>query len=129
MPFSRTAGAPDGESVSGAVGASVAKCLLQQVEPALELLVARRKRRQQPDDVSVEAAREQEQSLLERCGGRGLRRVGRRLAQLEGEHRPEPAYLPHQRLSRRDLLQPRAKVRARMVGSLCKARGGQFVED
>ena len=63
-------------SVSGAAGASVAKCLLQQAEPALELVVGRGQRRQEPDHVPVEAAREEEQSLLEGGRGRRLRGVG-----------------------------------------------------
>src|ERR1051325_9725524 len=91
MPLRRTAGAPAAASVSGSVGASVAKCLLQQAEPAFELLVRSGQRRQEPDDVAVEAAREEEQTLFE-CGRRcRLRRLRGRLAQLEREHRTEPA--------------------------------------
>ena len=48
-------------SASVAVGASVAKCLLQQDEPALELFVGCGQRRQEPDDVPVETAREKQQ--------------------------------------------------------------------
>src|SRR5438874_6409476 len=102
MPLRRTAGASSTGAVSGALGASVAKCLLQQGEPALELFVGCGERREEPDDVSVEAAREQEQSLLE-CGrGRRLRCVGRRLAQLEREHGAEATHLADQRLPLRD---------------------------
>src|SRR6476646_6785485 len=83
IPVRRTAGASAPVSVSDEAGASVAKCLLQQAEPALELLVARREGRQKPDHVSVQAAGEEEQPF--RIGGRSrrLRGVGRRIAQLE----------------------------------------------
>src|SRR6266571_305604 len=111
MPLRRTAGAPAGGSVSRAAGASVAKCLLQQAEPTLELLVARGQRREEPDDVSVQAAREEEQPLLEGGRGRRLRRVGRRLVQLECEHRTEPPHLADERLPGRDLLEARAQDR------------------
>src|SRR5205085_11177515 len=99
----RTAGAPAAASVSGAVGASVAKCLLQQAEPALELLVRCGQRRQEPDDVAVEAAREEEQPLLEGGCRRRLCRLRGRLAQLEREHRAEAAHLTDERLPRCDL--------------------------
>src|SRR5437899_11538257 len=105
MPLRRTAGAPAPDSVSGAVGASVAKCLLQQAEPAFELLVRCGQRRQESDDVAVEAARQEEQPLLERGRASRLRHVGGRLAQLEREHRTEPAYLADERLPRGDLVE------------------------
>src|ERR1700746_3193876 len=97
MPLRRTAGTPSTASGSGAVAASVAKRFPQQVEPPLELLVARGQRREEPDHVSVEPAREEEQALLEGRPGRRLRGVGRRLAQLEREHRAQAAGLPPQR--------------------------------
>src|SRR5438309_12119595 len=103
MPVRRTAGAAAACSVSAAVGASVAKCLLQQAEPALEVLVAYGQRRKEPDHISVEAAGEEEQPLLERGRGGRLRRVGGRLAQLERQHRAEPAHLADERLLRGDL--------------------------
>src|SRR5207253_6364851 len=121
MPLRRTAGAPAAGSVSASAGASVAKCLLQQSEPAVELLVARGQRREQPDDVPVEPAREEEQSLLEGGRGRRLRRVGGPFAQLEREHRAEPPELAHQRLPRSDLLEARAQERADVLRPLCEA--------
>src|SRR5262245_32667861 len=127
-PLKRTAGAPAPDSVSGAVGASVAKCLLQQAEPAFELLVARGQRWQEPDDVAVETAREQEQPLLERGRACRLGHVGRRLAQLEREHRAEPAYLADERLPRRDLVEPRTQQGADVLGSLREAGRTQLVE-
>ena len=59
---------------------------------------------------------------------RRLRRVGRRLAQLEREHRAEPAYLADERLPGRDLLEPRAQERADVLGPLGEAGRGQLVE-
>src|SRR5215472_8175844 len=126
MPLSRTAGAPESGSVSGAVGASVAKCLLEQVEPACELLFACRQRREEPNDVPVEAAGEEQQPLLERGRRRGLCGVGCRLAQLEREHRAEPTYLADERLPRCDLLQARAQERSDVLGLLGEARGSQL---
>src|SRR5213595_176601 len=106
MPLRRTAGASSTGAVSGALGASVAKCLLQQDEPALELFVGCGERREEPDDVPVEAARKQEQSLLERGRSRRLRGVRRRLTQLDRQHGAEAAHLAYQWLPRRDLLEP-----------------------
>src|SRR5436190_17814904 len=126
MPLSRTAGSPV-SSMSGAVGASVAKCLLQQVEPAFEILVARGQRREEPDYVSVEAAREEEQPLLERGRGRRLRGVGGRLAQLECEHRAEPAHLADQRLPGGDLLESRSQEGAHAVGAVGEAGRRELV--
>src|SRR3954447_17367656 len=112
MPVRRTAGAPAAYWVSAASGASVAKCLLQQAEPALELLVRCGQRRQEPDHIPVEAAREEEQPLVERGRRRCLRRVGCRLAELERQHRAETAHLADDRLARCDLLESRPQERA-----------------
>ena len=64
----------------GAHDASDSSALLEQIESPFELLVRRGQRRQQPDHVPVEAAREQEQTPGERGRGRRLGRVGSRLA-------------------------------------------------
>jgi hypothetical protein len=107
--------------VTGAVGASVAKCLLQQAEPALELLVRCGQRRQEPDDVAVEAAREEEQPLLECRRGRRLGRRRGRLAQLEREHRAEPAHLADERVAGRDLVEPCAEKGSDVLGAVREA--------
>ena len=88
----------------------------------------RGQRRQEPDDVPVEAAREEEQSFLVRGRGRRLRGVGRRLAQLEREHRAEPAHLAHERPPGGDLLESRAQERTDVLGPLREARCRQLVE-
>src|SRR5205823_5325994 len=46
---------------------------LQDVEAALQLLVGRGERRQQPDHVAVEAARENQEAVLPRLRRHGLR--------------------------------------------------------
>src|SRR5690348_10851867 len=127
MPVSRTAGAIP-NPYSAAAGASVAKGLLQQAEPALELLVRCSERRQEPDHVSVQAAREEEQPLLEGSRSRRLRRVGRRLAQLEREHRAEAAHLADDRTSGGNVLKSRSQERAELLGALAEAGRRQLVE-
>src|SRR5689334_19988751 len=67
MPRRRTAATAAGASTSGSAGACVAKRLLQDGESALELLVGRRERRQQPDDVAVQAAREKNEAAIAGC--------------------------------------------------------------
>src|SRR5438067_886219 len=87
-------------------GACVAKRLLQNREPPLQLLVRRRERRQESDHVPVEAAREEDEALLARRGRHSLRRLAARLGELEREHRAEPPHLADDRLARRDRGQP-----------------------
>src|SRR5581483_4705434 len=128
MPLRRTAGAPATASVSGAVGASVAKSLLQQAEPALELLVRCRQRWEEPDDVPVEAACKQEQPLLERGCGCRFRDVRGRLAELECEHRAYPAHLADERLPYGDLLEARVQQRAHVLGAIGEAGRRQLVQ-
>src|SRR5689334_16179912 len=100
---------------------SAAKKLFQDVEPALELLVADRERHEDPDHVPVDPAGEQHQSLFTRGGGDARRLVSRLLGQLDRDHRPDPAHL---RACRSHRLEPFAQpgtdlLRAR---SLCLER-------
>src|SRR3954471_18527253 len=130
IPVSRTAGvaAPASRSMRPLAGACVAKRLLEEAETALELLVCRGERRQQPDDVAVEAAREQDEPLLA-CGrGDGLRRLTVSLDELEREHRPEAAHLADDRIARGDFVEPCAQQAADLVAARAKAGSRQLVE-
>src|SRR5438132_13845383 len=83
-----------GGSVSGST--CVAKRLLQEIEPATELLVGDRERHEDADHVAVDAAgKENEPPLPGRRRDRGCE-VGRRLRELDREHRAKPAHLPRQ---------------------------------
>src|SRR6476659_8704213 len=118
MPRRRTAAVAAGAATSGSAGACVAKRLLQDGEPALELLVRRGKRWQEADDVAVEAAREQHEPALARCGRDRLRRNARLLGELDREHCAEPAHLADDRMTRRDLVEPRAQEDGDLLGTL-----------
>src|SRR3977135_1778748 len=74
IPVRRTAGEPAAVSAPALARRWVGKGLLEDADPAFELLVRRRERRQQPDDVSVETARKEDEALLARQGGYRLRR-------------------------------------------------------
>src|SRR4051812_48354725 len=66
---------------------------LQDVEPLVQFLVADRERNEDADDVSVDPAREQQQSLLARLAGDAARLLAGPLGQLDGDHRTDPAHL------------------------------------
>src|SRR5262245_18115337 len=88
--------------------ACVDKRALQDRQSLLDVLVRVDDRRQQPQDVPVDAARKQDQPTLPRDlnGALGETRCGllRLLArdELEREHRPEAADLPDGRIDGRD---------------------------
>src|SRR3954451_2290631 len=130
IPVSRTAGvaAPASRSVRPLAGACVAKRLLEEAEAALELLVCRGERRQQPDDVAVEAAREQDEPLLACRRRDGLRRLTVSLDELQREHRPEAAHLADDRIARGDFVEPCAQETTNLFGALAKAGSRQLVE-
>src|SRR5258708_5174785 len=74
-------------------GACVAKRFVQDPEPGLQFLIRRRERREQADHVAVEAAGEEHEPLLARCGRDRLGGVSVLLGQLERQHRTEAANL------------------------------------
>src|SRR5262245_32667502 len=78
--------------MSGAAGLR-AKRLLQDGEPLVQLVRRDVERGQQPDDVPVETAREEDEPAVERGVHDRLRAIRRPLGELEGEHRAEPADL------------------------------------
>src|SRR3954468_10875499 len=100
IPRRRTAAAvAAGASTAGSAGACVAKRLLQDREPAFELLVCRGQRRQEPDHVSVEAAREEDEPALA-CSSRDrFRRLAGAFGELDCEHCAESAHLTDDRLA------------------------------
>src|SRR3954467_1561579 len=96
-PRSRTSTAVElVASVRGSVSASVrvANCLLQNAEAALEQLVVDRERHEDPDDVPVHAARQEDEAALASGSSDAGRTLGRLLRELDCEHRTEPANLP-----------------------------------
>src|SRR5436305_594346 len=108
---------------------SAAKSLLENGQSPLELLVGRRERRQQADDIAVQPARQEDEALLAGRGRDGARRVAVLLAQLEREHRTEPAHLADDvAVRRRDRVEPGAKQCRDLVRALPEARRGQLVE-
>src|SRR5262245_7804943 len=105
------------------------KRLLQELEAAVEILVADRERREQADHVPVEAAGEEQQAALE--GGRDDRRgaVRRAFGELERQHRPEPAHLADLRPRGGERIEPRPHRLAEPLGRRAEARLGNGVED
>src|SRR5882724_9654420 len=96
MPVSRTSISPAGmgrAAGSDSASAGVAKRFLQQVETALEQRVVDREGDEYANDVSVDAAREEDQAAVTCRRRHGLGQVGRRLDQLEGEHGAEATHL------------------------------------
>src|SRR5258705_662610 len=71
---------------------SADKQALEDVEAALELLVADRERDEDADHIAVDAAREQHQALLPRLGRDARRFLAVLLAQLDRDHRTEAAH-------------------------------------
>src|SRR3954454_19572782 len=130
IPRRRTAAAvAAGGSAAGSAGACVAKRLLQDREPAFELLVRRGERRQQPDDVSVEAAGEKDESALA-CSGRDrFRGLAGAFRELEREHRAEAAHLTHDRVAGRDLVEPRVQERGDLVCALAEPGRTELLEN
>src|SRR4029079_4863924 len=64
---------------------------LQDVEPLVQFFVADRERDEDADDVPVDAAGEQQQSLLARHAGDAVRLVAGALGQLDRDHRSDAA--------------------------------------
>src|SRR5690242_8314358 len=128
IPERRTAGAVAGSVPSALRRACVAKCFLENREPAVELVVGRRQRRQEADDVAVEAAGEKDEAMLARVCDDALRRRGVSLGELEREHRAQPANFADDRAAGGDLVQPLAQERRDLLRSLAEARRGQLVE-
>src|SRR5581483_6903837 len=93
---------------------SAAKATLEDVEPALELLVADRERGEDPDDVAVDAAAEQHQAVVPGCGDDAGGLVRRLLRELDRQHRSEPAHLG---AGRRHRLEPLAQPGTDLVGA------------
>src|SRR5438105_12789572 len=128
IPERRTAGAVAGSSCSALRRACVAKRFLENREPAVELVVGRRQRRQQTDDVAVEAAGEKDETALPRARDDALRGGGASLGELEREHRAQPANLADDRAAGGDLVQSLAQERGDLLGPLPEARRGELVE-
>src|ERR671930_255464 len=104
--------------------ACVDKRLLEDREPGLGVLVADRERREEPEDVPVDAAGQEEQAALE---GRlhGRRREGRRrLRELEREHRPETANLADFGDAARDAVEAGAEEPAELLRAALEVRLG-----
>ena len=101
----------------------------EDLQPARQLLVGDRQRRQQADDVAVQAAAEQQQALLAGRGDRagdelGRRRLGLAVAHdLEREHRAEAAHLADRVDARRHVLQRGAHARAERLGRRARMPG------
>src|SRR3954454_20257554 len=72
---------------------SAAKAALEDVEAALELVVADRKRDEDADHVAVHAARQEQQPLLPRLTRDPRRRLAVLFRQLDRDHRAEAAHL------------------------------------
>src|SRR3954468_1456751 len=97
---------------------------LQDVEPLVQFFVADRERDEDADDVAVDPAREQQQSLLARLAGDAARLVAGPRGQFDRNHRPDPAHL---RPFGRHRLEARAELGADLLRSRPLARQG--VED
>src|SRR4051794_36622782 len=101
--------------------ASAAKGLVEDRQPFLELLVRRRERGQEPDDVPVQTAGEQDEPLLARGGRDCARCVAALLAQLEREHRAESAHLADDgAVLGADLVEARAQQHRDLLGALAE---------
>src|SRR5919199_4823340 len=125
-------GGPASEGWRGELSRSracVDKRLLEDRETRLGVLVADRQRREEPEDVPVDAAGQEEQAALEgrvhggRCEGR------RRLRELEREHRSEAAYLADLRDAARDPVEAGAEEPAELLGAALEVRLGDGVEN
>ena len=104
---------------------------LERVEPVGQVAVLDRDRRQQPDHVAVEPAREQQQPALTRGGDHGggqlrLRRAVR--DELEREHRAEAAHVADAFELAGEALQPRADLAAERLGAGAERRRRDRVE-
>src|SRR2546421_2220177 len=128
IPERRTAGAVAGSVPSALRSACVAKCFLENREPAVELVVGRRQRRQEADDVAVESAGEKDEATLARACDDALRGGGISLREPEREHRAPPAHLPDDRTAGGAPGQPPGQARRDLLGALAEARSGQLVE-
>src|ERR671930_2504740 len=108
--------------------ACVDKRLLEDREAGLGVLVADRQRREEPEDVPVDAAGQEEQAALERRLD-GRRREGRRgLRELEREHRAETTNLAHLGHAARDPVEARAEKPAELLGAAPEGRLGDRAE-
>src|SRR5579885_3549347 len=97
---------------------SAGKAGFQDVEAALELLVADRERRQQPDHVSVDAAGEQHEPAFARLRRDAGGLVAGAFGQLDREHRAEPT---HVAARGRDRLEPRSHAHAELIRARTQA--------
>src|SRR4051794_36050569 len=102
---------------------SAGKGRLEDVEPAVELVVRDRRRRQQPDDVAGDAAREQDEPALACRVRDAVGLLAGPLAQLDCEHGAEAAHVGALWC---DLLEPRADLGAELVRASAQLR--QLVE-
>src|SRR3954464_5641807 len=94
-PASRMSSSRAATAATGSAGASAAMVerLLEDVEPAAELVVGRDERREDPDHVPVEPAREQHEPALPRRRGDRVRERRGLLGELHREHRAASAHL------------------------------------
>src|SRR5919199_1380171 len=125
-------GGPASEGWRGELSRSracVDKRLLEDRETRLGVLVADRERREEPEDVPVDAAGQEEQAALERrLHGRGGERR-RLLGELEGEHRAEAANLADLGYATRDAVEAGAEEPPELLGAPPELRLGNRVED
>src|SRR5262245_24813115 len=120
----RTSGAAPacGGLASAAALVRVDKCLLQDLEPAVEILLLDDERDEDPDHVALEATGEQDQAELVRSRGDALRtlavgplRFGV-LDELECKHRAEAAHLADAVHAARDRVELGADALAELPG-------------
>src|SRR5947207_10757588 len=104
-------------------------CCGEDVQAALELLVGRGERRQQPDHVAVEATREEQESVLPGLRRDGPRHLAGTLDELDRAHRPEASGLADRRLVLGELLEPAADEAADRLSALAEAGLDKRVED
>src|SRR6476469_624110 len=97
---------------------------LQDVEPLVQFFVADRERDEDADDISVDPAREQQQSLLARLARDAARLVAGALGQLDRDHRPDATHLGAFGCHR---FEPLAQARADLLGA--RPLPGERVED
>src|SRR6187551_2912601 len=125
----------EAEASLGRSRARLDKRFLQELEASVEILVGYDERDENSDDVSVEAAREEDEPALAGGGSRGARqRAGRRLRptvihELDRQHRAEPPDLADGVDASRNRLEARPDQLTDLVGASAEVLARDFVQN